>query len=161
MSYVYKVKTRDMKKFEDIGWTLAPYEWNQKDNVMVMMKKFDNKSEPVQFLMKTYNNPNWQKEYYEDKELKEVYTEMGMKFRNGKLVRNKAAYKFMHQWCLKVDFNEEEELWLGFSHIDITMPEFYNSAVLDRYCYQEVQQLLEEGLIELHELHDEEESILN
>lgn len=154
MAVVYKINKKcanNLKQLKD--WEIAPYEWFHEDNVYYKIIEFDKKSEPVNYLFNVYNSENWQKSIYFGQDMKDAYKEIGIKFRkvndkgNLRIIKNEEAYKFLCNWFLKINFNEEN-VWLCLTPSDLSIPEFYNADIIDRYCKEQIKDLLDFNIIE-------------
>lgn len=156
MNKVYQVKLSDdvRDKLLDLGWEKVPYEVRLSDGVYIKPIKFDKKSEPANYAINVMNSEKWQKAYLSDKKKRELYNDLNVKFKKinkkgqYRLVKCKETYEFVCTWYLYVDFNEEN-VWVGFSPIDINLPDFFIADMIDRYCPNEIKELLDNDIASL------------
>ncbi len=146
---VYKVKPfTDINKFAQAGYDIF-------DNSLIIFKFIPQAmdSQPVQYMVNMYNNPEWQKKFYIDKN-KKILREQGIRIKDGKVVVNKKLKDLVTNWRIEIDYSSEEK-WLGFTSLDFNdQTSFYGKQYLDAYCAEEIKDLLEKGLIEETEVDE-------
>lgn len=149
---VYKIKEgADLNKFAEKG-----YEIVQVGSYPVMIKIIpqDFDGELVQGTLKNiYNNNEWRKRIYSyhKKAIKEA---LDLDYKRGKAVITDKFRHVLTDWRIQVEIFDDA--WLGFKSMDkFEQKIYYNSCYLDRYCADEIKDLLADDLIELIEIEQE------
>ncbi len=159
--YVYKVKAKSKMKLRNLGFKTLPKKISYNRHVLYKVVPQPVDGDCVNGLFNRYNNEKWQKTFL-TKESIENYKNIGMEFeelyledgtKHMILVDTPEVREMFSMWRLEVDYNDDEGLYLSFTIGDGTIPSFYNAEkVLDKYCPNEIKELLEKELIEKEEV---------
>lgn len=141
MEKVYKIKDEFTKDdLVDLGFE----EINSADHeiyVKVLRQPLESEL-PQSIINGFYNNPNWKEKIYKPNR---VLLEKAMKLYyddDGKVIINKDIEDIVCEWRIQVDLIDDR--WLGFTSGDPFDREvFYSTKVLDRYCGDEIQNMLQ------------------
>lgn len=156
MSYVYKLKNADKEKLAELGFEKLPEELcpaPQNENYLfkVVMQPAD--GECVKTLISYYNKGANQ--IVKNKELKEAYASIGIKFRSSKnkprhLVITPELIEMFQGWRIEINLETEE---VYFTIADGSLPRFYDAElVLEKYCPEEIKELIINDLIQKEEV---------
>lgn len=149
---VYKIKDdADLNKFAERGYDIIE---TRSMPVMIKIIPQDFDGELVQGTLKNiYNNPAWRSKIYayHKKVIKEA---LDLNYKRGKAVITDKFKHVLTDWRIQIDLFSDN--WLGFKSMDrFERKIYYNSTYLDRYCADEIKELLENDLIELVEIEQE------
>lgn len=99
-----------------------------------------------------YRNQKWRTEFY-DRFKDRIKESTGLKYnRRGEPIFNKKFTNMLINWRIQIDF---EDRWIGFTSADpFDHQIFYGKKVLDTYCKDVIDDLLEKGLIEVFEVEE-------
>lgn len=151
MEVIYKlVEDCDLNKFAVRGYDLLP-------NTVTLVKIIEQpeKGEAVQYLLhKYYTNKDWIEQIY-NKNKKEIKDTIGLRYyENGEIRYTKKLKTVLTNWRIEIDVTDGG--WLGFASLDpFDRLVYYGKGILDKYCNEEIQALLNEGLIEEVEIDNE------
>lgn len=146
MDKVYKIKNlseETVKKFEENGYCMFP---GTQTIAKIIKQEIDKSDLPQQFLDAYYNNPEWKKKFYNTHK-KLVKEQLGLQYKAGEIKMTKKFQKILENWRIQIDLADDP--WLGFTSADpFDQRVFFNVAVLDKYCEEEIKSLKEQDLIE-------------
>jgi hypothetical protein len=151
METIYKlVEDVDLNEFAKRGYDLLP-------NTLTMVKIIEQPEdgEAVKYLLyKYYTNKDWIEQIY-NKNKKEIKDTIGLRYyENGDIRYTKKLRTILTNWRIEIDAADGG--WLGFASLDpFDRLVYYGKGILDKYCKQEVDELLELGLIEEVEVNNE------
>ena len=160
-SYVYRLKNVDKEKLAELGYEKLPEELcpaPQNENFLfkVVMQPAD--GECVKQLVDYYNKGA--DEIVKNKTLKDVYASIGIKFRKPKgkprqLVLTPELVEMFQGWRIELSLKDEE---VYFTIADGSLPRFHDAElVLEKYCPNEIKELLLNDLIIKEEVIKEEQ----
>ena len=121
------------------------------DNVIFKIVPQPLESEIVQGTLKgIYNNPNWRTQFY-DKFKDRIKNATGLKYnKRGEAIMNDKFVATLTNWRIQIDFDDG---WIGFTSADLFDQNiYYNKSVLDKFCEEIIQDLLQKDLIEIIEV---------
>lgn len=144
MDIVYKLKDNvDLNEFAKKGYDLIPQTFT-----LVKIIEQPEDGEAVKYLLyRYYQNKDWIEQIY-NKNKKEIQDTIGLRYyQNGDIRYTKKLKTVLTNWRIEIDVNDGG--WLGFASLDpYDRLVYYGKGILDKYCNDEVQSLLELGLIE-------------
>ncbi len=144
MDIVYKlVEDVDLNEFAKRGYDLIPQTFT-----LVKIIKQPDDGEAVKYLLyRYYTNKDWIDQIY-NKNKKEIQNTIGLRYyANGDIRYTKKLKTILTDWRIEIDVNDGG--WLGFASLDpFDRLVYYGKGILDKYCNDEVKELLELGLIE-------------
>ncbi len=157
MSYVYKFKNMSKEKLKELGYdklpeTLCPAPQNENYYFKIVYQPTN--SECVLSLIDFYNR--MADKICSDKNLRKIHANIGIKFRKktGKkhyyLIMTKELRNMFRAWRLEIDFEDED---VYFTISDGSLPKFYDAElVLEKYCPDEIKELVINDLIQKEEV---------
>lgn len=150
---VYRVKEGvDLNKFADKGYDIIPAE----NPILVKIIPQDFDGELVQGTLKNiYNNGEWRaKIYAKHKDI--ISEQLGLKYKRGKAIISDRFKHVLTDWRIQIEpFTDG---WLGFASMDVFDKNvYYASNHLEKYCADELKDLLDSDMIELIEVEQENE----
>ena len=144
---VYRLKEDvDYNSLAEHGYDVVPYELGS----MVFFKIIPQDLSGIavnSMLNNFYTNPKWKEKYYTGKTKKILKNNLGLEYdKEGNIKFNEKFETMLKSW--KIEINSEDN-WLGFSNMDsFDQNVYYGKSILDQCCGEEIQNLLEKGIIE-------------
>lgn len=150
MARIYKAKLNDdifNKLVCDKGYyALSPHIF--KDFVV------DYESSAAQSVKWMINDKKWQESFLKDKKVVKYLKGLGVILRKGEVVENEDFKKFATDWRLEIDTSEDN--WLSITCNQELYPfHFYKTDLLNEFCKEYIDELLEIDAIEEIEVEDE------
>ena len=154
MTYNYKLKNVDnetREKFIELGYETLPEELcpaPENENILFKIVLQPQNGECVKTLINHYNRGA--DFICKDKKLREAYASIGIKFKKPKnkpreLIITNDLLTMFSAWRLEVNLRTEE---VYFTISDDLIPRFHDAdLVLNRYCGEEIKELLINDLI--------------
>ena len=148
MTTIYRLKQDvDLNEFAKRGYDLIP----QICCLEKIIKQPDD-GDAVKFLLdKYYTNSEWVEKFYKPNK-KKVSETLGLRYySNGDIRYSKKFNMILTDW--RIEIEAHDEAWVGFTSLDpYDHHVYYDKNTLDKYCKQEIDELLELGLIEEYEV---------
>ena len=147
---IYKLKECDLNELN----TIFDFDPITQNMYAVLKVSYDN--DLVEFLLKSYyENERWIKEIYTSNK-KFFANELGLKYdKNGKIKLTKLFKEIVTTWIVECEVQEDGDRSISLRPVDIqTNFAFYNTRVLDKYCYEIIQKLKERDLIIEEEVNE-------
>lgn len=147
---IYKLKECDLNELDTI-FELDPITHN-----MYAVLKVSYDHELVKFLLiNFYGNEQWIKEIYRLNK-KFFINELGLKYdKEGKIKLTKEFKEIVTTWIVECEVQEDGDRSISLRPVDIrTNFAFYNTRILDKYCYEIIQKLKEKDLIIEEEINE-------
>lgn len=156
-NFVYQTKEKcDVEKLKELGFELLPdvvcgFENNKDIYFKIVQQPLD--GECVNELIKFYNNIA--EKICSDKFVRKAHAKMGIKFRKKKnkyylLVSNELREMFS-LWRIEINL-QEDGTNVYFTISDGNMPRFHAEIVMEKYCKNDIEALVQNGIIEKVEI---------
>lgn len=114
----------------------------------------DYESQAAQTVKWTMNYKKWQEEFFKNKKIVEYLKSLGIIFRKGQVVENEDFKKVATDWRLEIDTTDN--CWLSLTcNLSLYPLHFYKTEIVDEYCKEEIEKLLELDIIEEIEVDGE------
>lgn len=144
---IYKIKdSTDLNEFGRLGYDIVSGE--SATLIKFIPQPIDGKlaKDALQYI---YENPEWKEKVY-NKHKKMFRTDLGLRYnREGKAILSKMFTEILTKWRIQIEVGPTDDKWIGFTSSDrFDHTVFYGKQILDTYCSEEIQSLLEKGLIE-------------
>lgn len=150
MSYIYKLKSNSPQKYADLGFEFLPADiyGMEQSTIMYKIEEQPKDGQCVQQLIDFYNNIA--NNIIFDKKARKAHSLMGIKFRKKsgelRLIVTDELREMFSLWRLEINLEDGD---VYFTISDGSMPSFYDAElVLDKFCGEDINKLIENGLIE-------------
>ena len=163
MEKIYELKPNvSVDDLLEIGFFKLPFEIVGNDLVLAKMITFPREHELVnQAINNVFNNEEWQNIVFNEEGTKEYLESIDILFEsyideNGNekflVVENQELIDLICNWRLEFNLSDDDK-WLGFTTSDIiTNNVYFNINILNNYCLNEINQLLEKDFIQIKEV---------
>lgn len=146
VKYVYKLKNIDKEKLKELGYQPLPESIcsaPDNENYYFKMVLQDTNADCVLNLIDFYN-VNAEK-ICADKNMRAVHAAIGIKFRKKKktgkyyLIMTPSLRMMFRAWRIELDLQNED---VYFTISDGSLPAFGQDTVIEKYCPEEIQELI-------------------
>ena len=139
----------DLNGFAKLGWDIDD------DGTIFKVVKQPVDGGAAKYLLKNYyNNPLWKDRFYKGHEMN-FKDKLGLEYdEKGEIIMNDEIESILTDWYIMVDTKDAEEglTMIGFGNKDpYDIHVFYGKGILEKYCKEEIEKLLDADLIEEYE----------